>query len=303
MNPTINQFGNYNEQQDIVNLFRDYLMFCSDEQNTMNNILHTQNLISNNRYSMFNQMMRFARPEQNTPPTWNFPTFTSTIPNRTLQRPRRRPPRIFQFPIRSTNTSTNTTINPLQEFINETMNNTTPIRRPLSLRSFLDNANVFNYSIDISYNQTRCPITMTDFSNNDLCIRLPCNHIFKYRPLLQWFTVNRTCPMCRANISSINNNRNRTNRDRNNIVHGASIQTTDISNGFIADVSANSLEELTSAITSTVSNRLRNIFQNMDSSANNLAWATNISLDIPNRDNRQSPIILHNQLDISDNLV
>ena len=303
MNPIQNQFGEYNEQRDITNLFRDYLLFCSDEQNTMNNILQTQNLISNNRYSIFNQLMRFARPEQNTPPTWNFPTFTNTIPNRTLHRSRRRPPRIFQFPMRrSTNTSTNTTINPLQQFINETMTDTTPIRRPLSLRSFFDNASVFNYTNDISYNQTRCPITMTDFSNNDLCIRLPCNHIFKYRPLLQWFTVNRTCPMCRSNISSINNSRSR-NRNTNTVTHSASIQTTDISNGFIADISANSIEELTSALTSTVSNRLRNIFQNVDSSANNLAWATNISLDIPNRDNRQSPIILHNQLDISDNVV
>ena len=139
------------------------------------------------------------------------------------------------------------------------MTDTTPIRRPLSLRSFLDNTNVFNYNVDISYNQTRCPITMTDFSNNDLCIRLPCNHIFKYRPLLQWFTVNRTCPMCRANISSINNNRNRTNI--NTVTNNVSIQTTDISNGFIADISANTLEDLTSALTSTVTNRIRNIFQ------------------------------------------
>ena len=300
MNPIQNQFGEYNEQRDMINLFRDYLLFCSDEQNTMNNILQTQNLISNNRYSMFNHLMRFAQPNQNSPPTWNFPTFTNTIPNRTLQRPRRRPPRIFQFPMRSTNTSTNTTINPLQQFINETITDATPIRRPLSLRSFLDNADVFNYNIDISYNQTRCPIAMTDFSNNDLCIRLPCNHIFKYRPLLQWFTVNRTCPICRANISSINNNRNRTNRNR--VIHNASIQTTDISNGFIADISANSIEDLTSALTSTVSNRLRNIFQNVDQSGNNLAWATNISLELPpsNRDLRQSPI---NQSDISDNFV
>ncbi len=299
MNPTVNQFGQYNEQRDTINLFRDYLLFCSDEQNTINNILHTQNLISNNRYSMFNQMMRFARPEQNTPPTWNFPTFTNSIPNRTI-RPRsiRRPSRLFQFPTHRNNTTTTTTINPIQEFINESINQNTPRRRPTTLRQFFDSCHVFIYNNDLSNNQIHCPITMQNFNNGEICIRLPCNHIFKFRPLLQWLTTARTCPMCRRQIPHTSQHTNRNNRVR----HNASIQTTDISNGFIADISANSLEDLTDALTSTVTNRLRNIFQNTDLSSN-IAWATGISLETSNRSLSQSPLVFHSVIDASNNNV
>ena len=299
MNPTVNQFGQYNEQRDTINLFRDYLLFCSDEQNTINNILHTQNLISNNRYSMFNQMMRFARPEQNTPPTWNFPTFTNSIPNRTI-RPRsiRRPSRLFQFPTHRNNTTTTTTINPIQEFINESINQNTPRRRPTTLRQFFDSCHVFIYNNDLSNNQIHCPITMQNFNNGEICIRLPCNHIFKFRPLLQWLTTARTCPMCRRQIPHTSQHTNRNNRVR----HNASIQTTDISNGFIADISANSLEDLTEALTSTVTNRLRNIFQNTDLSSN-IAWTTGISLETSNRSLSQSPLVFHSVIDASNNNV
>jgi len=299
MNPTVNQFGQYNEQRDTINLFRDYLLFCSDEQNTINNILHTQNLISNNRYSMFNQMMRFARPEQNTPPTWNFPTFTNSIPNRTI-RPRsiRRPSRLFQFPTHRNNTTTTTTINPIQEFINESINQNTPRRRPTTLRQFFDSCHVFIYNNDLSNNQIHCPITMQNFNNGEICIRLPCNHIFKFRPLLQWLTTARTCPMCRRQIPHTSQHTNRNNRVR----HNASIQTTDISNGFIADISANSLEDLTDALTSTVTNRLRNIFQNTDLSSN-IAWTTGISLETSNRSLSQSPLVFHSVIDASNNNV
>ena len=302
MNPTINNIGQYNEQQDMINLFRDYLFFCSDEQNTINNILHTQNLISNNRYSMFNQIMRFARPEQTNPPTWNFPTFTNTIPNRTFRtRPSRRPPpRIFQFPIRN-NLTSNTTTNPLQEFINESNNQNTTRRRPTTLRQFFDSCDVFVYSDDLSNNQIHCPITMLNFETGDLCIRLPCNHIFKFRPLLQWLTTARTCPMCRRQIPSTSERTNRNNRQRNR--QNASIQTTDISGGFIADISANTLDDLTDALTSTVTNRIRNIFQTTDLSSNNFAWATGISIEASNRSVSQSPLVFHGVIDASNNLV
>ena len=127
---------------------------------------------------------------------------------------------------------------------------------------------------------------MTDFSNNDICVRLPCNHIFKIRPLLQWFSRARTCPLCRRQLPHIRSTLNTNNNTNNNV----SVQTTDISNGFIADVSANSIEALSTALTETLTNRIQNLFQTMDPSNNNLhTLFTNISL-VPQRDYRQSPI-------------
>lgn len=60
-----------------------------------------------------------------------------------------------------------------------------------------------------------CPISQTDFSNNDNVIQINnCRHIFSERPLLQWFTRNHCCPMCRYSI--IYNTSNPTN-DQDNI--------------------------------------------------------------------------------------
>ena len=45
--------GISNRDDNAFQLFQNYMHYCSDEQVTLNNILHTQNLLSNNRYNMF----------------------------------------------------------------------------------------------------------------------------------------------------------------------------------------------------------------------------------------------------------
>jgi len=128
---------------------------------------------------------------------------------------------------------------------------------------------------------------MQNFNSGDICIRMPCEHIFKYRPLLQWLTTARTCPMCRLRIPyTPRHNASNVDVDTNNV----SIQTSDISNGFIADISANSIEDLSQTLSQTITTRIQNLFNNMDISGNiPMAWSTNISLVTP-RDHRQSPI-------------
>tara|TARA_B100000902_G_scaffold312316_1_gene302419 strand:- start:579 stop:1061 length:483 start_codon:yes stop_codon:yes gene_type:complete len=138
---------------------------------------------------------------------------------------------------------------------------------------------------------------MTDFSNNDICVRLPCSHIFKIAPLLQWFSRARTCPLCRRQLPRIRPILNTFDNSNNNV----SVQTTDISNGFIADLSANSMEALSTAITETLTHRLQNLFQSRDLSDNNIQTLfTNISL-IPQRDYRQSPININYNTTITEN--
>ena len=54
---------------------------------------------------------------------------------------------------------------------------------------------------------TTCPISQSDFSNNDIVLQINhCGHIFSERPLLQWFNRNHCCPMCRYSIISDSSN-------------------------------------------------------------------------------------------------
>ena len=139
---------------------------------------------------------------------------------------------------------------------------------------------------------------MTDFSNNDICVRLPCNHIFKIAPLLQWFSRARTCPLCRQELPRARATLNPIDNSNNNV----SVQTTDIPNGFIADVSANSMQALSEALSTTLTDRIQNLFNTIDPSDNNLAtlFTTNISLVGP-RDYRQSPINTNHNTEITRN--
>jgi hypothetical protein len=293
-----------NREQEIFNVFRDYIHFCNQEQTTLNNLLHTQNLLSNNRYNMFNLMFRHINPENSVPSPPPPTFFNNTAPpfNFNTTNNRIRQPRVWRFPNRreSIFTQPRETLNPLQEFINTANTNITTTnrrRRPATMRQFFENCEVFNFSQDLSNNQIRCPIGMTDFSNNDICVRLPCSHIFKIAPLLQWFSRARTCPLCRQELPRIRSTLNPIDNSNNNV----SVQTTDLSNGFIADVSANSMEALTTALSHTLTNRIQNLFQNPDLS-NNLTtlFTTNISL-VGTRDNRQSPINTNHNTEITRN--
>lgn len=48
---------------------------------------------------------------------------------------------------------------------------------------------------------TRCPISLDDFRDGDeLCQIMGCNHVFKRAPLMNWFSRNNRCPVCRYNL-------------------------------------------------------------------------------------------------------
>lgn len=57
----------------------------------------------------------------------------------------------------------------------------------------------------IRYSQTettekKCPISFEDFEEGENIVMLPCNHIFKKKPLLKWISNKKTCPLCRGEI-------------------------------------------------------------------------------------------------------
>ena len=55
---------------------------------------------------------------------------------------------------------------------------------------------------DISTNHTTCPISRTQFNENDRIMQIQrCQHVFMEESLREWFRTSSECPMCRYNIS------------------------------------------------------------------------------------------------------
>ena len=50
-------------------------------------------------------------------------------------------------------------------------------------------------------NETRCPICLEDFEIGEpVCKIIACGHFFKRQPLLNWFSRNSHCPVCRGDV-------------------------------------------------------------------------------------------------------
>ena len=50
-------------------------------------------------------------------------------------------------------------------------------------------------------NETRCPICLEDFEIGEpVCKIIACGHFFKRQSLLNWFSRNSHCPVCRGNV-------------------------------------------------------------------------------------------------------
>lgn len=49
--------------------------------------------------------------------------------------------------------------------------------------------------------QSSCVVCMSDFENRQLIRALPCNHEFHAKCVDRWLKTNRTCPLCRADVT------------------------------------------------------------------------------------------------------
>ncbi len=96
---------------------------------------------------------------------------------------------------------------------------------------------------DNSYDCKICPITMTNFEENEEIIKLPCNHIFKKDSILQWLNEeSNKCPVCRKELSFKE-------------------KKIDISSNTIEDISSNTIEDISSnTIEDTSLSQIENIF-------------------------------------------
>ncbi len=165
---------------------------------------------------------------------------------------------------------------------------------------------VFTYSNGSEIFNSRCYITMEDFEEGDeLCEILHCKHTFKKEPLMNWFSENVRCPVCRFDIRdyiednteepirSISSSRNSSSESLNN--SRPIINTSIVNSPTNSDSSNNNIENFTNTETQLlntylnenlaqdVSNGINEILESLvsDISNNNLNPTLSYSLNVP----------------------
>jgi hypothetical protein len=101
---------------------------------------------------------------------------------------------------------------------------------------------------------TSCPISMDEFNDNDMVIVIRhCGHTFNADHIMNWFRSNSRCPVCRYDIREYNSNVSNeffTNSQRlsdssnNPLERNNNINTTLLTEDYINNIAASSLENL-----------------------------------------------------------
>jgi hypothetical protein len=75
-----------------------------------------------------------------------------------------------------------------------------PIPRTREIEETTEN---FIYLPSLELNSRTCPITLEEFTDGEELTRIRfCRHVFKKNALLNWFSINSHCPVCRYDILS-----------------------------------------------------------------------------------------------------
>lgn len=75
-----------------------------------------------------------------------------------------------------------------------------PVRRGLS-QDYLDQLPRETYTKELT-DVISCPICLSEFTNGDVLIRIPCSHVYHGDCILTWLKTNATCPVCRKELKS-----------------------------------------------------------------------------------------------------
>lgn len=65
----------------------------------------------------------------------------------------------------------------------------------------MDLQETITYEPAVFRDSTQCPMCLEDFAAEQKIKKTLCHHIFHEECLASWFRVNRTCPLCRADLS------------------------------------------------------------------------------------------------------
>ena len=109
---------------------------------------------------------------------------------------------------------------------------------------------VFN---EIDDEPSRCPITLEDFTDDDIITRIkPCGHTFSTPAINNWFNNHVRCPVCRYDI-----------RDYMASTDNSNNPITDISNNTMpSDNNNTSIETTMQELTTELTNMMANYFTN-----------------------------------------
>lgn len=179
-----------------THLLDSYMSFINSSNSAVRTILD----ILYNQQIAFNQIINVNR-QQNI-------NFSSSIPTN-------QPMRTFSMPIfsQTARSTMQEPRNPLPTAVFPNVANIAQyftgfqnMQRQQEIPSSNDIDNAIEYvrfgDIEDALNTT-CPISHRDFSSNDTVIQLcECRHIFDASSILQWFTRNSLCPLCRNDIRS-----------------------------------------------------------------------------------------------------
>ena len=199
MNTSNYFFDDYNNNIDNRQItYNNYMRFTSSTNNTLNNMLA---IIQNQQISYHHIIRNIDSPRESIPRSLgpagrnqNPPLPIRSIWNRA---PGPRLPRFSRLP--------------QDQYINSS--NSTPTSIDILIGSI---DHILYRNIDVSTNVS-CPITQIDFTPDDVVIKIKnCNHCFMPDSIIEWFSRNTTCPLCRQNIQS--NQSNSINDISNNII-------------------------------------------------------------------------------------
>ena len=199
-------------------LLLDYLAICRQQQETHIQMLRSESILTERSYNLLFSYISHNRRTSIDEMTGILSSISnlSTIP-RGRYNTRRSTPSLATPSLathlrstisRSTNTYTERPRLPRNifretsyTFPTTTFDNTT-IRQPPPTLAEIEISTLSCKYLDVSTNQIICPITRTNFENNDDILKIiHCNHIFKKESLLTWFQTKQTCPICRYNIT------------------------------------------------------------------------------------------------------
>lgn len=205
--------NNYFIIRELLSMIRDYQQNIRLYNHNLTSLLH---LLGN----CFNG--RGGRPSnvsfQDNTTTTSTETNTN-LPSRTepaTPAPRReqnvRIPRATRDTTRATSNTNNTNTNNINETTTSTLlsyilriptsnSTTTPPQNYLNNTQIAEGTRTVVY--DTSMNETRCPISLDDFTPGEEVLQIVyCGHLFRRNALLEWFMRNTHCPVCRHNLAS-----------------------------------------------------------------------------------------------------
>ena len=193
-NTTNQNYSNNNRNQNYSNNNRNQNSF-----NTQNNHIWDSWLYGNNQTTNENNTNTVFRTSRNRNNNYRN--------NRTYTRPFRfRNIDFVTTPPRRTNTRYRRRNNDLiQTILNNSLLTATTNPRPATIRDISRNTTIFNWTdISSTTDQTVCPITQENFTNNDTIMRINhCGHIFIQEALNTYLTeFDYRCPVCRHSIRS-----------------------------------------------------------------------------------------------------